>query len=217
MSRTFKTTVLLAALCLVTSAAAQKDESITTTTKTMQKSGVVEAVYGNHVVLRDADGKTHEYTVPEDFKFQMNGQSITVASLEPGMKVDATITHQTTTRDVTLTRNVTGQVAQVAPGGIVVRDSSGRLTSFSSQDVQGKDLTILSRSGRDTPSRPREISWRQLKTGDRLDATIVTTLPPQVSTKKTIDANVTPAPSAGATGTGGSSPTEPSTTAPPAK
>jgi len=191
MSRTFKTTVLLAALCLVTSAAAQKDESTTTTTTTTQKSGVVETVYGNHVVLRDADGKTHEYTVPEDFKFQMNGHNITVANLQPGMKVDATITAQTTTRDVTLTRNVTGQVAQVAPGGIVVRDSSGRMTSFTSHDAQGKDLTILSRSGMDTPSRPREISWRQLRTGDRLDATIITTLPPQVFTKKTVDATVT--------------------------
>lgn len=213
MSHTFRIGVLLAALCVVANAAAQTTE--TTTKQTTQKSGVVETVYGNHVVLKDADGKTHEYTVPEDFKFQMNGKAITVADLQPGMKVDATFTEQTTTREVTLTRNVTGQVAQVAPGGIVVRDSSGRLTSFRAADIEGKDLTVLSRSGRETPSRPREITWRQLKTGDRLDATIVTTLPPQVVTKKTVDANVTPAP--GATGTGGSSPTEPSTTQPPAK
>jgi len=213
MSRTFKMAVLLAALCVVTSAAAQTQEKETTATKTTQKSGVVETVYGNHVILKDADGKTHEYTVPEDFKFQMNGKNMTVAELKPGMKVHATITEQTTTRDVTVTQNVTGQVAQVAPGGIVVRDSSGRLTSFGSRDVEGKDLTIL-RPGRETPSRPQELSWRQLRVGDQLNATIVTTLPPQVVTKKSISATVTPAPQPGATGTGGS--TEPSTT-PPAK
>ena len=212
MSTQLKIAVLLGALCVVTSAAAQTNE--TTTTESRQKSGVVETVYGNHVVLRDADGKSHEYTVPEDFKFQMNGKPITVADLQPGMKVQATITEQTTTRDVTVTRNVTGQVAQVAPGGIVVRDSSGKLTSFAARDVEGKDLTIL-RPGRETPSRPQEISWKQLRVGDQLSATILTALPPQVVTRKSIDATVTPGP--GATGTGGSSTPESSTSPPPAK
>ena len=134
MSRTSKIAVLLGALCFVTSAAAQTTE--TTSTKTTQKSGVIETVYGNHVVLKDADG-THEWTVPADFKFQMDGQSLGVADLRPGMKVNATITKETTTRDVTLTRNVSGQVAQVAPGGIVVRDSSGKLTSYAARDWAG--------------------------------------------------------------------------------
>ena len=213
MSRTSKIAVLLGALCFVTSAAAQTTE--TTSTKTTQKSGVIETVYGNHVVLKDADG-THEWTVPADFKFQMDGQSLGVADLRPGMKVNATITKETTTRDVTLTRNVSGQVAQVAPGGIVVRDSSGKLTSYAARDWAGRDLTIL-RPGREIPWRPEEIGWQQLRVGDRLNATIVTTLPPQVVTKETMSATVKPAPAAGATGTGGSSTTEPSTTPPPAK
>ena len=215
MSRTFKITVILGALCFVTSVAAQTSQ----TTQTLQKSGVVETVYGNHVVLKDADGTTHEYTVPQDFKFQMNGQAITVADLRPGMKIDATFTKETTTHEVTLTRNVTGQVAQVAPGGIVVRDSSGKLTSYAARDWQGNDLTIL-RPGRELPWRPEEIGWQQLRVGDKLNATIVTVLPPQVVTKKTVDAHVTPAPGTGATGTGGSPTPEPSTaptTPPPAK
>jgi len=217
MSHTFKFAVLLAALGVVGSAAAQtaagQTKESTTTTQTLQKSGVIETIYGNHIVLKDADG-THEWTVPADFKFQMNGQNLTVADLRPGMKVNATITKETTTRDVTLTRNVTGQVAQVAPGGIVVRDSSGKLTSYSARDWQGRDLTIL-RPGRELPWRPEEIGWQQLRVGDRLNATIVTTLPPQVVTKETMSATVKPAPAAGATGTGGS--TEPTTTPPPAK
>lgn len=54
MSRTFKIAVLFAALCVVTSAAAQTNEKAneTTTKATTRKSGVVETVYSNHVVLR---------------------------------------------------------------------------------------------------------------------------------------------------------------------
>lgn len=70
MSHTFRIAVLLGALCVVTSAAAQTNpaaqKSETTTVQTTQKSGVIETVYGNHVVLKDADGTTHEYTVPQD-------------------------------------------------------------------------------------------------------------------------------------------------------
>jgi hypothetical protein len=124
MTRTLKIAVLFGALCVVGAAAAQTSEAVTTKTKTTQKSGVVETVYGNHVVLKDADG-THEWTVPEGFHFVSDGKELTVAQLQPGMKVVATTTQETTIRDVTLTRNVSGQVAQVAPGGIVVRDSTG--------------------------------------------------------------------------------------------
>ena len=210
MSRTFKIAVLSAALCVVTSAAAQTKEkgTETTTTQTTQKSGVVETIYGNHVVLKDAAG-THEWTVPEDFKFQMNGQNLTVAELKPGMKVGATTTEKTIVRDVIVTRNVSGQVAQVAPtGGIVVRDASGTLTSFRAQDLEGKDLTIL-RPGQATPTRPQEISWKQLRVGDRLEGTIVTTLPPQVVTKETTTGTVKPG------AVGGSGPAEHAPTPPP--
>ena len=127
---------------------------------------------------------------------------------------------ETTIRDVTVTHNVTGQVVQVAPGslggGIVVRDSSGRMTSYSGRDVRGRDVTIL-RERTELPWRPTEIPLSQLRVGDNLNATIVTTLPPQVVTKESMSATVKPAPAAGATGTGGSSTTEPSTTPPPAK
>ena len=195
MSRTFRIAVLFAAACVVTSAAAQTGGSVTTTTKTTHKSGVIDAVWGNNVVLREADGTTHEYTVPDGFQFQMNGQNVAVADLKPGMTVDATITDQTTTKDVTVTRNVSGTVMQVAPGGIVVRDASGKLTSYGASDLQGRDVTIL-RDGRAIPIG-------QLRRGDRLNATIVTTLPPQVVTKRSVTANVTPAPdSAGTGGTG---------------
>jgi hypothetical protein len=206
MSRTFKIAVLVAAVCVVTSAAAQTGGSTSTTTKTTQKSGVIEAVYGNHVVLREADGTTHEYTVPEGFHFQMNGQPVTVADLKPGMSVNATITDETTTKDVVVTRNVSGTVMQVAPGGIVVKGEDGKLTSYGATDLQGRDVTIT-RSGQSVSvlKGDRPIMLSQLKKGDRLNATIVTDLPPQTVSKRSVTASVTPAPepAAGGAGTAG--------------
>jgi hypothetical protein len=185
MPRTSKTAVLPGALRVGKSAAAQTNETITTKTTTTQKSGVVETVYGHHVVLRDADG-THKWIVPEDLQFQMHGQNLTVAHLKPGMKVDATTTKETTIHDVSVTRNVTGQVMQVAPGtlggGIVVKDSTGKLTSYGRQDMQGRDVTIV-RKGRVVP-------LSQLRAGDNLEATIVTTFPPQVVTMESTSATV---------------------------
>jgi hypothetical protein len=186
MYRNLRITALTAALWAVTSAPAVAQTTEVTTTKQTQKSGVIQAVYGNHVVVQEASG-THEYTVPDGFKFQMNGQDVTVAELKPGMKVSATINEQTTSRDVTTTKVVSGQVVQVAPGGIVVKDSKGQLKSYGSKDVQGHDVTIV-RNG-------KEIPLSDLKLGDKLSATIVTTYPPQVVTKRSVTANLTPAPS----------------------
>jgi hypothetical protein len=187
MSRHLAITALTAALWVVTSGPAVAQTTELTTSKQTKKSGVIEAVYGNHVVVHEASG-THEYTVPEGFKFQMNGQDVTVADLKPGMKVSATINEQTTTRDVTTTKVVSGQVVQVAPGGIVVKDSKGQLKSYGSKDVQGRDVTIV-KDG-------KEIPLSALKLGDKLNATIVTTYPPQVVTKRSVTASVTPAPQA---------------------
>jgi len=110
---------------------------------------------------------------------------------------------ETTIRDVTVTHNVTGQVVQVAPGslggGIVVRDSSGRMTSYSGRDVQGRDVTIL-RERTELPWRPAEIPLSQLRVGDNLNATIVTTLPPQVVTKTSTSATVKPPEAVGGAG-----------------
>ena len=62
------------------------------------KSGTVESVSGNKIVVKEADGN-HEYTLPDGFVFQLNGQPVGVDQLKPGMKVDAVITDKVTTRN----------------------------------------------------------------------------------------------------------------------
>jgi len=125
MSKRLSITCML--LLAVTPAAAQQATGATSTESTAMtrevKGGVVESVAGNKVVLREQDG-LHEYTLPDGFKFQVNGQPVGVDQITPGTQVGAMITDKVTTRNVTLTRVASATVMQVAPGGIVVKTAN---------------------------------------------------------------------------------------------
>jgi len=146
------------------------------------KSGVVESVAGNKIVVKEADG-VHEYNLPDGFKFQINGQSVGVDQLKPGMKVDAVITDKVTTRNVKVTRVASATVMQVAPGGIVVKTANGDLKSYNFKDAQGNDIVYVENG--------KEISLRDVKKGDKLSGTIVTTLPPTTTSQRTAVARAT--------------------------
>jgi hypothetical protein len=184
MSRHLQMAALIAAIASMAPATAFAQSSATTTTQRV-KTGVVQSVYGNHVVVQEADG-LHEYAVPEGYKFQMNGQDLTVADLKPGMKINATINEKVTIQDVVSTQVISGQVMQVAPGGFVVKDPKGELKSYNNKDAAGNDLTLV-RNG-------QEVAFSDIKVGDRLNATIVTKYPPQKITQRSVVSDVTPAP-----------------------
>ncbi|HET6981858.1 MAG TPA: hypothetical protein VFI53_06935 [Myxococcaceae bacterium] len=150
------------------------------------KGGVVEMVAGNKVVLREADG-LHEYTLPDGFKFDVNGQSVGVDQIQPGMTVGAMITDRVTTRQVKETRITSATVMQIAPGGIVVKTADGNLKSYDFKDAAGNDIYFL-RDG-------KQVSLRDVKKGERLNGTFITTLPPQEITQRSVVAKaVAPAP-----------------------
>jgi hypothetical protein len=157
-----------------------------TAVQTQSKSGEVVAAYGNNVVLKEADG-LHEYTVPDGFKFDVNGSQTTADMLEPGMKVNAVITDRVTTRQVRLTRIESGTVKQVAPGGFVLQDDKTKdLKSYNFKDAAGNDIHYL-RDGKEVP-------LRNVKQGDRLAGTFVTTLPPQQTSERAVTAKATEPP-----------------------
>src|SRR5262249_29452283 len=141
-----------------------------------------ESVAGNKVVLREADG-LHEYNLPDGFKFQLNGNDVGVADIKPGMSVNALVTDKVTTRQVTLTRIASGTVAQIAPGGIVVKDQNGDLKSYNFKDAAGNDIYFV-RDG-------KEVSLRNVKMGERLSGTFVSTLPEQQLSQRTVVAKAT--------------------------
>lgn len=177
--------VCLGSLLLAPVALGQGQTATTTTesnaVKTTTHSGVVETVAGNKVVLREADG-LHEYNPPPGFNFQLDGKDVGVADIKPGMGVNATITDKVTTRQVKVTRIDSGTVAQVTPGGFVLRDKSG-YTSYNFKDAAGNDISFVQDG--------KEIPLRDVKVGDRLTGTFVSTLPQQEISQRSVVAKAT--------------------------
>ena len=91
------------------------------------------------VVVREQEG-LHEYTPPDGFTFNVNGQQVGVDQLPPGTTVGAVITDEVITRNVGLTRVASATGMQVAPGGIVVKTADGELEGYNSKDAAGNDI-----------------------------------------------------------------------------
>jgi LPXTG-motif cell wall-anchored protein len=159
----------------VSVAAAQQ----TTTSKEIRNFTVI-SVNGNKVVARDATG-TREYTVPDDFKFDVGGKQIGVSELKPGMRGTATVTTTTTTTPVTVTEVREGTVMQATGNSLIVRTPTG-IRMFSVGDIQKRNATLM-KDG-------KPIDFTNLHQGDKLTATIVTDKPPQVMTARQVQASI---------------------------
>jgi hypothetical protein len=193
MTRHAKTIAAAAgALLLATAAMAQGQPSgtttgtTTTTTTTKVESGIVVYAAGNTLVTKEADGVTRKHTVPDGFFFQMGGKNVTLADLKPGDHITAVITDVTQVTPVTVTQVLKGKVIESSMGSILVQNAKGQLVKYSSKDEQGRDVTIIQNG--------KEVALGDLKAGDRLTATIITKYPPEVSTLRSVDAHVKPAP-----------------------
>ena len=112
--------VLCGALVCLTAAVSLAQTSTTTETKKFQ----VIAVDGNQLVVKLPEG-TRELTVPDDFRFNVDGKMLSVHELKPGMAGTATITTKTTTVPVTVTEVKNGTVLQALGNSIIVRTDDG--------------------------------------------------------------------------------------------
>jgi hypothetical protein len=191
MTRHIKTISAAAGvLLLVGTAMAQQPAGAgtgaTTTTTTKVESGVVVYAGGNTLITKESDGVTRKHIVPDGFYFQMGGKNVTLADLKPGDHITAVITDVTQATPVTVTRVVKGKVMESSMGSILVQNGKGQLVKYSSKDTEGRDVTIIMNG--------KEVALSDLKAGDQLDATIVTKYPPEVSTLRSVDANVAPVP-----------------------
>jgi hypothetical protein len=177
--------VLCGALVGLTAAAAPAQ---TTTTSETKKFQVIE-VDGNRLVVKLPEG-TRELTVPDDFRFNVDGKMLSVQELKSGMTGTATINTKTTVTPVTVTEVKNGTVMQNMGSSILVRTESG-MKMFSQADIDKRGIKIW-RDG-----KLAEIS--DFRANDKLTATIVTTKPPRVMTEKEVSATL--AKSGGSAGT----------------
>ena len=161
-------------LCLTASLASAQSTSTSTETKSFE---VISAA-GNTVVVKLPEG-TREMTVPESFRFKVDGQELTAQELKPGMTGTATITTRTITTPVTVTEIRKGTVAAVSGSNLYVRTDDG-VKMFSQSEIDKRGVRIM-REG-----KPAELS--EFRPNDEISATIVTTHPPTVVTEREVEA-----------------------------
>ena len=171
-------TILAAAVLCATAGASLAQQ--TSSTATAIKQFEILAVQGNTLVVRLPEG-TRELTVADDFRFTVNGQQLSVHQLKVGMKGTATITTRTTVTPVTVTEVKNGTVAMQTGTSIIVRTDEG-LKSFTQGDIDKRGVRIV-RNG-----EPAQVS--DFRQGDRLSATIITSMPPKVVTEQDVQATL---------------------------
>jgi hypothetical protein len=169
--------VLAAAFVGVAATASQAQQ---TSTSSQTKNFEIIAVDGNQLVVNLPEG-TKELTVPDDFRFTVNGQSLSVHQLKPGMKGTATVTTQTTVTPVTVTEVKNGTVYDKTGGSIIVHTPEG-FKMFSQGDIDKRGVKIV-KGG-------EPVDLADLNKGDKLSAAIVTSKPPRVMTKQEVQAGV---------------------------
>jgi len=184
MTRALSQVVVAAALLGLTAAGSQAQQ---TTASSQTKTFTVLAVEGNTLVVRLPEG-TREIAVPDDFRFTVNGQQMSVHDLRVGMNGTAVITTRTTVTPVTVTEVKNGTVALKSGGTVMVRTDEG-VKSFSQGDIDKRGVKIY------MGGKPVQIV--DLHEGDKLSATIVTSRPPRIVTEKEVQA-ATNAPAAAA-------------------
>jgi hypothetical protein len=104
----------------VTSSAQVQTETTTTkgeVSKTVQvERGEVVLVQGNDLVVKMEDGSIRHFpNVPDSARVTVDGKSLGIHDLKPGMKLQRTITTTTTPQRVKTVKTVTGRVWYVQP------------------------------------------------------------------------------------------------------
>ncbi len=100
------------------------------TSTTEIKKGVVVHVYGDNLVVRGQDGVVKEYDVPAGFQFNIDGKTMSIADLKPGMILTSTVTHTQTPHVVQTTEIRKGKVLKVVGSTVILRLQDGTVKKF---------------------------------------------------------------------------------------
>ena len=100
------------------------------TTSIEVKNGTVVAVFADQLVVRMADGKTEEITVPPGFMFTIDGKQVGLNDLTPGTEISAVITTTTTPHVVKTAEIKNGEVVKVLGNSTVWFRENGQIKSY---------------------------------------------------------------------------------------
>ena len=185
----------------------------TTATTNARKFEVI-SVDGSQLVFRDERG-TNTITVPDGFRFTVDGKQLAIGDLKPGMKGTAVVTTTTTVTPVTITEIKKGVVVSVGPDVADVKDDAdGVRKRFTQAQLNDRGIKII-KDGKVT-----HVS--DVKQGDEMAAMIVSQGAPVVVTEQEVQATLaqatpaTPARSDPGNDPGGDARDDPATTAAPA-
>jgi hypothetical protein len=179
MRRTRTWLYALGGLCAVFLSVSPASAQKKTTTSEVRRFQVV-SVDGNKVVVKGQRG-SQEITVPDDFRFTVNGKKISVHELKPGMRGSATITTTTTVTPVHTTQVRNAEVVQASANSIIVRGAKG-FQMYTEGDVEKRGIKVYKNG--------RPVTFSDLHAGDKLTATIVTEGPPKVVTQREVQARL---------------------------
>lgn len=142
------------------------------------RSGEVLQVSGNNLVVRGPNG-VRQFTVADDFRFDMDGKQLSVHELKPGMKLTALIKTTSTPIELTMTEVRNAEVIHTIGNSLVVRNTEdGKYRKFTTDEIKDLGIVIYKDGKVVAPS--------SLRKGDRVSATIITKLPPVVMTDQEI-------------------------------
>ena len=183
MKRAISRLILAAAVVCSTAIVSRAQ---TTTSSSETKTFNVLAVDGNSLVVSLPEGMK-ELTVPDDFRFTVNGKQLSVHELKVGMKGTATITTRTTVTPVTVTEVKQGKVIRASGASVTVQSADG-FKEFTQGDVDKRGVKIMVRG--------KPVQIQDLHSGQVLTATIITEKPPHVLTQQEVQATLATAPAA---------------------
>jgi len=177
-----------AAMCVATGNLVAQVRS--TTTETPGQSSVstqverAEVVYvsGNELVVRMENGEVKNLTVPDTATATVDGKTVTVHDLKPGMKLQRTITTTTTAKTVTTVKTVTGRVVQIIPPLTVVLSTPDGQHQYKIP----KDQVFLINGEKKTAF--------DLRPGMEISATAVSSTPQVVSSEQRVVTGTAPPP-----------------------
>jgi hypothetical protein len=97
-------------------------------------------------------------TVPEDFRFTVDGKQLSVHDLKAGMKGTATTTTLTTVKTVYVTEERSAKVMQAFGNSVILRSQDGKFKLFTQEDAD-KYKVAITRGG-------KPVEFQQLRAND---------------------------------------------------